>query len=73
MSLASFLMGDNYTALKTAQKAVHCYPSIAENWAMLLSVLSKQRSSIKLVKLSDFVLNNLKCTSVLANWLRGFK
>lgn len=69
-------MGDNKTALKAAQKAVHCYPNIAENWAVLISVLSKQKTSLSNIKLSvvcDFVVNNLECTSILAQWLRKLK
>lgn len=69
-------MGDNKTALKTAQKAVHCYPTVAENWAVLFSALSRQNSNLpalKLSELTEFVVNNLDCTPVLADWLRKFK
>lgn len=68
-------MGDNRTALKTAQKAVHCYPNTAENWTVLLSALSKKTGfpALKLNEFSDFVVNNLDCTSVIIDWLRKFK
>lgn len=69
-------MGDNKNALKTAQKAVHCYPTVAENWAVLFSALSREKSNfptMRLNKLSEFVVKNLDCTAVLADWLGQFK
>lgn len=69
-------MGDNKNALKTAQKAVHCYPTVSENWAVLFSALSREKSNfsaLSLTKLSEFVVNNLDCTAVLADWFGQFK
>lgn len=73
VSLSAFLMGDHKAALKSAQKAVHCFPDIAESWAVLISALSLHSQVSKLKSLSDFVVNNLKCTTALLEWFQQFK
>lgn len=55
MSLASFLAGDHKRALLMAQKAVHCYPHIAEGWAVLISALLISDRSSRLCATEKFV------------------
>lgn len=73
VSLAAFLVGDNKVALKSAQKAVHCYPHVAEGWVMLISALSLYSRKPELKIFRDFVVNNLDCTSALVDWLKQLK
>lgn len=40
------LNGDHEKALKAAQKAIHYYPNVVECWAILISALRTQTSSV---------------------------
>ncbi|KAJ3650240.1 hypothetical protein Zmor_021938 [Zophobas morio] len=39
VALSFFVGGDKKSALSMAQKAIHCYPNMAENWAVFIVIL----------------------------------
>ncbi|KAK5647507.1 hypothetical protein RI129_002399 [Pyrocoelia pectoralis] len=76
VSLASFIAGDYHQALKSAQKAVHCYPDVAECWAVLIQsvmVLHDKNSSFSckewVQKSVKHFKQNLESTKLLTKWL----
>lgn len=64
-------MGNDLEALRSAQKAVHCYPNVAESWIVLVAVLSKWNTVCGNLKnvIGEFIMRNLKCSPVLTAWL----
>lgn len=80
VSLSSFLMGNYKDAIKSAQKAIHCYPNNPETWTVLISslmlmrIVSKQSiEGLDLQLLINFVIDNLHPSSVLVEWLKQTK
>ncbi|KAJ8909618.1 hypothetical protein NQ315_004980 [Exocentrus adspersus] len=63
VSQASFLAGNDRHALILAQKAVHCYPNVAEGWVVLISSLLN-------AKRTDYRMNNL-VSAMSTEWSMG--
>ncbi|KAB0804312.1 hypothetical protein PPYR_01282 [Photinus pyralis] len=75
-SLASFIAGDHQQALKSAQKAIHCYPDVAECWAVFIQsvmVLQNKKSTFShkewLQKCVRHFKENLESSKLLSTWL----
>lgn len=76
VSMISYLISDYNSALKYAQKAIHCYPDITEGWSALictLSTLEKKKigKNMNVNKVID-VHHKLNCSSALSKWFKQF-
>lgn len=74
VSLISYLICDYNNALKYAQKAIHCYPDIAEGWSALICTLltleKKKLGKNVIVNIMIDVRNKLNCSTVLSEWFK---
>lgn len=78
-ALACCMSQDTKKALILAQKAVHSYPNLAENWSVLLTVLSYQKidnwpSQLDFIKNRALhVKNNMNPSDELGQWFTEVK
>jgi superkiller protein 3 len=71
VALAFFIVGDSKNALLMAQKAVHCYPDVAEGWAIFsAAVLSAKKLRTSLVRDILKFAENLNSSESLSKWLQ---
>lgn len=73
VSLASSVAGNNHDSLISAQKALHCYPDVAEGWSMLISHLLKMKknhSLDNLITAMSLHVRNLNPSINLLGWVR---
>jgi superkiller protein 3 len=71
VALAFFIVGDSKNALLMAQKAVHCYPDVAEGWAIFsAAVLSAKKLRTSLVRDILKFAENLNSSEGLSKWLQ---
>lgn len=76
LSLASFRTGNNDEALILAQKAVHCYPNMAEGWAILIASLLNIEKHIyprkSLLTTICLYVEELNPSENLFQWIRNY-
>ncbi|XP_065220863.1 tetratricopeptide repeat protein 37 [Planococcus citri] len=74
MSLSHLLAGKGEESLRSSMKAVHMYPEVAENWAVLIVVLySRGNDYPSLLKMISHVKFKLNCSKTLNAWLSNIE
>ncbi|XP_056637029.1 tetratricopeptide repeat protein 37 [Diorhabda sublineata] len=75
ISLGYLLTGDVKNVLVSAQKSIHCYPTMADGWAALLASLTQNKESYSLDFISGIFnyMESLNMSELLANWLKKLK
>lgn len=76
VSLSNLLSGEGLMSLRSAQKAVHMFPYVTENWIVLIaSVLSKCLAQenitevLWLKKIITYVRRKLEASKAMTQWL----
>ncbi|CAG9862355.1 unnamed protein product [Phyllotreta striolata] len=72
VSLGYLLAGDAKRALVSAQKAIFCYPNLADGWALLSAILvqTKIKSHDDFMRKIFKYIYDLNPTELLMNWLK---
>lgn len=74
MSLSYLLAGKAEESLRSSMKAVHMYPEVAENWAVLIAVqYSRGNDYTSLLNIINHVRRKLTCSRPLNSWLSNIE
>lgn len=71
VSLGFHIGGNEKQALIAAQKAAHCYPNIAEGWAVLAYILTVQNRSPDFSRQLLKRVQQMKPSTVLLEWTKS--
>lgn len=63
------MANDHKKALIYAQKAVHCYPNIAETWTVFMCSLYSIGANNASKNVGNFIKNHMRPSNLLNDWL----
>lgn len=78
VSLAAFLNKDYKEAVVAAQKAIRCYPNVAESWTALIGALLMYKPKLEILQknnwikdASEYVKQHLNPSESIQHWFKG--